>query len=156
MKKRKVRLPEALPGARVRNEEAGLLFSTPCSFFFLFVLWVLSFLSRTTVLAKLMFWQGFSSQNKSNSFFLYVSTAFFTELPLPVLTPQCLTGKSSYPPCCPFPRLPLHPGRVRFYPPLLRPWYRASRSSSVVCFVPPKVEVANTFFQGSSSIMEKC
>lgn len=91
-----------------------VLFSTPCSFFFLFVLWVLSFLSRKTVPVKLMFWQGVSAQNKSNSFFLYVSTAFLQSSLLPVSTPHCLTGNGYYlpPPMSPPPQALIHLGKV--------------------------------------------
>lgn len=85
------------------TKKEGLSFSILCSFFFLFILWVLSFLSRKTVPVKLMFWQGFSSQNKSNSFFLYVSTAFY-KAPFTCFDTTVFNRKQLLPPWSP-PRL---------------------------------------------------
>lgn len=79
---------------------ACLSFSILYSFFFLFILWVLSFLSRKTVPVELMFWQGFSSQNKSNSFFLYVSTAFY-KAPFTCFDTTVLNRKQLLPPVAP-------------------------------------------------------
>lgn len=74
----KLWLPDILMRAHLRKEESRCLsFSISYMFLSLFILWVLFFLFRKTAPVKLMFWQGFSSQSKSNSFFLYLSTAFY-------------------------------------------------------------------------------
>lgn len=84
------------------TKKARLSFPILYLSFFLFILWVLSFLSRKTVPVKLMFWQGFTSPNKSNSFFLYVSTAFY-KAPFTCLDTTVLNRKQLLPPGCPPP-----------------------------------------------------
>lgn len=79
-KKCKVRLSETLTGAHVRKEESRSLPFTSSWCYSSLSFWVLFFFfflfSRKTIPVKLMFWREFSSQSQSNSFCLYLSTAF--------------------------------------------------------------------------------
>lgn len=150
-KKCKVRLSETLTGAHVRKEESrSLSFTSSRMLLFLVILWGIFFFlfSRKTIPVKLMFWQEFSSQSRSNPFCLYLSTAFYKVL-FNCLTPQVFIQQEAA--ATPSSSLYLHLQTPLLLPQFVGLWYGAISITQVffhgLFCAPKEAEVANKFFR---------